>query len=149
MACPPASAIMAAVSSIVSGRLYGEGRPFTLRPVQYTIAPASPSARATPRPAPRVAPATRATRPANGREERGFFDAVRCWLIIHRTRGTMVDIMRGDFTKALFAPSEGHTQPEVDRPRRLEGSWRAEGGRCHDGLFDLIRLVEQVEHVPD
>src|SRR3954469_20896683 len=66
MACPPASAIMAAVSLIVSGRLYGEGRPLTLRPVQYTVAPASPSARAMPRPAPRVAPATSATRPARG-----------------------------------------------------------------------------------
>ena len=35
-----------------------------LRPVQITVAPASPSAAAMPRPAPRVAPATTATRPA-------------------------------------------------------------------------------------
>ena len=34
-----------------------------LRPVQMTVAPASPSAAAIPRPAPRVAPATSATRP--------------------------------------------------------------------------------------
>src|SRR5215472_19048331 len=34
-----------------------------LRPVQMTVAPASPSAAAMPRPAPRVAPATRAIRP--------------------------------------------------------------------------------------
>jgi hypothetical protein len=34
-----------------------------LRPVQTTVAPASPSAAAIPRPAPRVAPATTATRP--------------------------------------------------------------------------------------
>src|SRR5258708_392409 len=51
---------------MVSGRPYGEGLPLTLRPVQYTVAPASPSARAIPRPAPRVAPATRAVRPASG-----------------------------------------------------------------------------------
>ena len=37
-----------------------------LRPVQYTVAPASPNIRAIPRPAPRVAPATTATRPLNG-----------------------------------------------------------------------------------
>src|SRR4030095_3746811 len=51
---------------MVSGRRYGDGRPVTLRPVQYTVAPASPSARAIPRPAPRVAPATTATLPVNG-----------------------------------------------------------------------------------
>src|SRR4029078_12540968 len=34
------------------------------RPVQYTVAPCSPSAMAIPRPAPRVAPATSATRPS-------------------------------------------------------------------------------------
>src|SRR3954447_15133367 len=66
MALPPAPVIMPAVSSIVSGRRYGDGCPVTLRPVQYTVAPASPSARAMPRPAPRVAPATSATRPARG-----------------------------------------------------------------------------------
>src|SRR5215470_5843835 len=66
MAVPPAAAIIAAVSSMVSGRAYGDGWPVTLRPVQYTIAPASPSARATPRPAPRVAPATTATCPSSG-----------------------------------------------------------------------------------
>src|SRR5215510_10971439 len=59
---------------MVSGRLYGDGLPFTLRPVQYTIAPASPSARAMPRPAPRVAPATTATRPASG-----FFAMLPGW----------------------------------------------------------------------
>ena len=37
-----------------------------VRPVQYTVAPASPSATAVPRPAPRVAPATRATLPSSG-----------------------------------------------------------------------------------
>jgi hypothetical protein len=37
-----------------------------LRPVQYTVAPASPNIRAIPRPAPRVAPATTATRRLNG-----------------------------------------------------------------------------------
>src|SRR3954466_10305429 len=68
MALPPAAVIIPAVSSIVSGRRYGDGVPVTLRPVQYTTAPASPSARAMPRPAPRVAPATTATRPF-----RGFF----------------------------------------------------------------------------
>src|SRR5262252_5357964 len=50
---------------MVSGRLYGDGWPVVLRPVQYTVAPASPSIRAIPRPAPRVAPATTATRPSS------------------------------------------------------------------------------------
>ena len=36
------------------------------RPVQYTVAPAAPSCTAIPRPAPRVAPATRATLPDSG-----------------------------------------------------------------------------------
>src|SRR5215469_9505951 len=65
MAEPPVELIISAVSSTVSGRLYGERLPGTLRPVQKTVAPASPSARAMPRPAPRVAPATTATRPAS------------------------------------------------------------------------------------
>jgi hypothetical protein len=34
-----------------------------VRPVQYTVAPASPSETAVPRPAPRVAPVTSATFP--------------------------------------------------------------------------------------
>src|SRR4249919_966309 len=75
MAVPPAALIIAAVSSIVSGRPYGDGLPLTLRPVQKTVAPASPSARAMPRPAPRVAPATRATRPVSGLRE-DFFGAI-------------------------------------------------------------------------
>src|SRR5580698_5526926 len=66
MAVPPSSWMIAAVSSIVSGRPYGDGLPLTLRPVQYTVAPASPRAQAIPRPAPRVAPATRAIRPWSG-----------------------------------------------------------------------------------
>src|SRR5437870_2517536 len=66
MAAPPASLISSAVSSMVSGRRYGDGLPRPLRPVQYTVAPASPSARAMPRPAPRVAPATSATCPCSG-----------------------------------------------------------------------------------
>jgi hypothetical protein len=48
---------------MVSGRPGVAGFPDTLRPVQYTVAPASPSMQAMPRPAPRVAPATRATFP--------------------------------------------------------------------------------------
>src|SRR3954464_15550999 len=71
MAVPPTSLMIAAVSSIVSGRPDGERLPRTLRPVQYTIAPASPRARAIPRPAPRVAPATTATCPVSGREDSG------------------------------------------------------------------------------
>ena len=57
---PPAAVTSAAVSSIVSGRFFVAGCPATLRPEQYTVAPASPSMRAMPRPAPRVAPATTA-----------------------------------------------------------------------------------------
>src|SRR5437763_4567055 len=63
MASPPAAWIISAVSSMVSGLPYGDGLPRTLLPVQYTVAPASPNARAIPRPAPRVAPATIAIRP--------------------------------------------------------------------------------------
>src|SRR5260370_38621054 len=74
MAVPPSSLMIAAVSSIVSGRPYGERSPGTLRPVQYTIAPASPKARAIPRPAPRVAPATTLTCPFSGRAD--FRDVV-------------------------------------------------------------------------
>src|SRR5580698_6273896 len=64
---PPAAVTSSAVSSIVSGRPGVGGLPragsLELRPVQYTVAPASPSATAIPRPAPRVAPATRAILP--------------------------------------------------------------------------------------
>src|SRR5437764_11219280 len=60
---PPSAVTSSAVSSIVSGRLYAERAARVLRPVQTTVAPASPSATAMPRPAPRVAPATTATRP--------------------------------------------------------------------------------------
>src|SRR5207245_11804863 len=74
IAVPPAALIMSAVSSMVSGRPYGERLPRTLRPVQYTVAPASPRARAIPRPAPRVAPATTATCPVSGRAD--FRDVV-------------------------------------------------------------------------
>src|SRR5262245_35527382 len=70
---PPAAVTRSAVSSMVSGRpsrskgpraLRRRRAPTTdrlLRPVQYTTAPIPPSAVATPRPAPRVAPATTAT----------------------------------------------------------------------------------------
>src|SRR3712207_4240365 len=63
MPVPPASVTSSAVSSIVSGRLYSDGCSRVVRPVQYTVAPAAPSSTAMPRPAPRVAPATSATRP--------------------------------------------------------------------------------------
>src|SRR5215472_11764287 len=64
---PPAAAISSPVSSIVSGRPTSDG-PATrlLRPVAYTTAPARASSTAIARPAPRVAPATSATRPASG-----------------------------------------------------------------------------------
>src|SRR4051812_11552147 len=64
MPVPPAAETRSAVSSIVSGRSYSERRVRVERPVQYTVAPASPSAIAVPRPAPRVAPATSATVPS-------------------------------------------------------------------------------------
>src|SRR5271154_1817875 len=74
MPCPPAAVTISAVSSIVSGRprvgvevaAVVAPRFRELRPVQYTVAPASPSATAMPRPAPRVAPATSAIFPCNG-----------------------------------------------------------------------------------
>jgi hypothetical protein len=61
---PPSCVTSSAISSIVSGRLYSDRAERVVRPVQMTVAPASPSAAAMPRPAPRVAPATTATRPA-------------------------------------------------------------------------------------
>src|SRR3954462_7764054 len=66
---PPAAVTSSAVFSIVSGRAaFAAAAPGVrlLRPVQYTVAPASPSIRAMPRPAPRVAPATTATRSFRG-----------------------------------------------------------------------------------
>src|SRR5262245_8087850 len=65
MPVPPRAVTISAVSSIVSGRFPLAGLPRTLRPLQYTIAPASPSEQAMPRPAPRVAPATTATFPSS------------------------------------------------------------------------------------
>src|SRR5439155_4646111 len=48
---------------MVSARLYSDRLDRVVRPVHTTVAPASPKAAAMPRPAPRVAPATTATRP--------------------------------------------------------------------------------------
>src|SRR4029077_18954962 len=66
---PPAAVTSSAVSSMVSGRPGVGCRPRVrrreLRPVQYTVPPASPRATAMPRPAPRVAPATSAILPVN------------------------------------------------------------------------------------
>ena len=66
MPSPPAAVTSSAVSSIVSGRSTSERCSRVLRPVAYTVAPASPSATAMPRPPPRVAPLTSATLPFNG-----------------------------------------------------------------------------------
>lgn len=63
--CGPAVASVA-MSSIVPGRFVSERTAGVVRPAQYTVAPASPSSTAMPRPAPRVAPAARATLPADG-----------------------------------------------------------------------------------
>src|SRR5882672_3164538 len=61
MPWPPALWTRDAVSSIVSGRFISDDWDRVDRPVTYTVAPAAPSCTAIPRPAPRVAPATRAT----------------------------------------------------------------------------------------
>ena len=50
-----------AASSIVPGTPSVVGPLPALRPVTYTVAPAAPSSRAMPRPAPRLAPVTSAT----------------------------------------------------------------------------------------
>ena len=63
--CPPASVTSSAVSSTECGNSATAGRPRTLRPVTYTVAPSAPSATATPRPAPRLAPVTTAILPLN------------------------------------------------------------------------------------
>src|SRR4051794_1243808 len=51
---------------MVSGRFISERPALLLRPVAYTVAPAAPSWIAICRPAPRVAPATRAIFPVSG-----------------------------------------------------------------------------------
>src|SRR3954452_18828595 len=61
MPFPPSSVTHAAVSSIVSARSYSDRWFAVVRPGQTTVAPASPSAAAMPRPAPRGAPATTST----------------------------------------------------------------------------------------
>ena len=53
---PPSSVTSAAVSSTISGRSYSERTVAVVRPVHTTVAPASPSAAATPRPAPACRP---------------------------------------------------------------------------------------------
>ncbi len=62
---PPARSTSAAVSSMVSGRSISDRPSAVDRPVQYTVAPAAPSATAIPRPDARVAPATSATLPSS------------------------------------------------------------------------------------
>jgi hypothetical protein len=63
--CSGEAVIRSAVSSMVSGRSISDRCSRVLRPVAYTVAPAAPSCTAIWRPAPRVAPATRATFPRN------------------------------------------------------------------------------------
>ena len=67
------NALPAARADLVRGVVDGARRivrgfapPRRVRPVAYTVAPASPSASAIPRPAPRLAPATTATFPSSG-----------------------------------------------------------------------------------
>ena len=57
---PPALVTRSAVSSMVSARPTTLRCSRVVRPVTYTVAPAAPSSTAIPRPAPRVAPVTRA-----------------------------------------------------------------------------------------
>src|SRR5262249_32512804 len=66
MPVPPALVTRSAVSSMGSGRARSERALRGVRPLTYTVAPAAPSSTAMPRPAPLVAPATRAIRPVNG-----------------------------------------------------------------------------------
>src|SRR5437879_1118819 len=58
-----------------------------LRPVQTTVAPASPKAAAMPRPAPRVAPATTATRPRSASRFGDHATARVCQLSSNTTNG--------------------------------------------------------------
>src|SRR5262249_17035616 len=66
MPVPPALVTRSGGSSMVSGRSRSERALRVVRPLTYTVAPAAPSSTAMPRPAPLVAPATRAIRPVNG-----------------------------------------------------------------------------------
>src|SRR4249919_894917 len=68
---------------MVSGRSYSDRCVVVVRPVQMTLAPASPSAAAMPRPAPRVAPATTATRPRRASRSGDHVTPKVC----HRRRG--------------------------------------------------------------
>ena len=102
---PPAAETISAVSSIVSGRpalwcfeVFGCVR--LLRPVQYTVAPASPSMRAIPRPAPRVAPATTATFPASA------------GMVTSRDARSLAEDQR--MVLALFDPISGRRQAPGD-----------------------------------
>src|SRR5260370_15070647 len=61
---PPAALTSSAVSSNACGNSGTAGRPRVLRPVTYTVAPSPPSTTAMPRPAPLLAPVTRATLPS-------------------------------------------------------------------------------------
>src|SRR3954471_12536619 len=97
---------------MVSGRASGDGLPLTLRPVQYTVAPASASARAMPRPAPRVAPATSATRPLNGWREVFFADM---------REATVTADLRLPFSVTSRRPAH----PERHRARVAVYQWRS------------------------
>src|SRR3712207_5399529 len=111
MPVPPAAVTSSAVSSIVSGRSYSERWSRVLRPVQYTVAPASPSATAIPRPAPRVAPATSATLPSS-------VGAIRATL---RARALACARPTPTLDEVQFAPDDSTSEPSFDIRREDVG----------------------------
>src|SRR4051794_38123611 len=140
-AVPPSAAISSAGSSTVSGRAIGEGAPRAERPVTCTVAPARPSSTAIARVAPRVPPATSATRPASGRSTSESFTI---WSLAPATDSApgMASLAR---VLILLPPSEGKAEPRRGKPLDLTTGPLAEARRTVvDALVDLCRGPQDV-----
>ena len=143
-----------AVSSIVPGRSYPERAERVLRPVHTTVAPASPRAAAIPRPAPRVARATTATRPRKASCcGDNTIDRVQCSshaveylrslsLALGWTRRCPTCVSRGRILrKCLARPAQSGTRPP--RLRRLGGVFTASPVARKVGVKDYERRVSR------
>src|SRR5437588_10799209 len=92
-----------------------------LRPEQYTVAPASPSASAAPRPTPRVAPATSATRPFRSG---GWYKALVEVMIALRDAA----LVMGSRLRAVV-PHRNDPERRLRSPRRVACQHSRRGGR--------------------
>src|SRR5262245_15681293 len=150
---PPRADTISAVSSIVSRRpaytpVAGCSR--VVRPVQYTVAPPSPSMHAIPRPAPRVAPATRAIFPSSGRD---LFSAARIAHLLERRRArglARAHAPRGLLDHARQRPAgERRTRPNLDVAHGLAGALEESLGIGKTRTFaeaqvDVLRVADDV-----